>query len=1012
MVSFFIRIPWYNVYPYVGLSFTPCFDIDYGPRLDESELPVRVRKYCRDTRMRYIDQSVLPESDWPPTLGGQYIRLALVKQGRTTRDFEYRKIVVLQEYYVRGKYDKILQDKTKIKLEKIFDPIFCQGGYEVPRLKMLIDGAPGVGKTTLSRNVSRKWAVGEFLQDYWLVLLLHLRERGISRAQTVDDLFYHDDQMVQDAVATFVKERSGRGVLLIFDGFDELSFAQRREQSLFLDIIKGKILNKCSVVITSRPYASRPVQELQSVDRHIEVLGFTNEQIHKCIKQRISDEAKAEELCAELEDRLDIASICQIPLSCSIVLYVYEMENYRLPNTLTELFELFVLHGLRRYATRTQDPDVAETLYDIDSLPMPIRDYFNVLSKIAYEGLKEDKLVFDRNELKLEFSPAFTGKDLPVLDLMTSAKSYSSRGTHDTYGFLHLTIQEYLGAFWAAKNLSDKDKLEFLRENLKKERFYMTLWFFAGITKLDISNVCSIFSNDLWEYDNHVHICHLLYESDSKNHSHCGYVAENCVSNRELSFSEGFTNPIYNQRHSRFDCLMISHFLAHSQCQWNRLTLHLDDVKILHKVFNGLNICGTSILQVIIEVNKSSIATFHEGIINMLDEIPQFCSVRISFVLDNLSIEKIFQAIKGNIKNVLMTKAMKSICVGVTGDNKDEVTRSLYEFIEGRAYYNSLVTVQTIEYLISLLIEWNSNLELVNLSIFKSSPHCHKEKHYHEFFRSLSTFLSKNSSLRQGTISPPFDDHYLVKCIDTILDQNLPLENLVGIIFQRNKHTSKLELIKRCNFLHYSLAEECSASHRPISVPQRTYNIMEMSSEIVVPRFRHSNMQTQCRMPSGNSESSCIDFFQTSPAKRQKVGNPSKESSCQATVVHVQSELNPHQPQPPMAALSSSQSPPLTSSPQLRPNYYCMAGSSPTQRTLHSVSHTGMNPPLAPYSAPASLPLAAGHTRQNFTSESEQYHPATAPPIQTIHNPNTGGASSATSADYLPSPLPTTSTST
>ena len=869
-------------YPYVDLSLDPCFDIDYGPRLDESELPARVQEYCHDTKMRYIEQSVLPESDWPPNLGGDYIRLALVKQGRTTLDFNYRRVVALQEDYVRGKYDKILQHKTEIELQEIFDPVFCEGGYEFPRIKILIDGAPGVGKTTLSRTVSRKWAEGKFLQEYWLVLLLHLRERDISRAQTIDNFFYHDNQMVQDTVATFVKERSGRGVLLIFDGFDELNFVQRHEQSLFLDIVKGKILRKSAVMITSRPYASKSVQQLQSVDRHVEVLGFTNEQIHKCIKQRINDGVKAEELCAELEDRLDIASICQIPLNCSIVLYVYKMENYRLPGTLTELFELFVLHGLRRYTTRTQNPDVAETLFDTSALPVPIRDYFSILSKIAYDGLKEDKLVFGQNELKVAFSPVFTGKDLPVLDLMTSAKSYSSRGTHDTYSFLHLTIQEFLGAFWAAKNLSDKDKLDFLEENLKKERFYMTLWFFAGITKLDISNLCSIFSKDLWEHHNHIHICHLLYESDS---SHCGYVAENCVSDKEISFVTGTNQGKYNQsiRYSRFDRLMIAHFLAYSQCQWNRLILHLNDVKILHKVFiNGLDVCGTSILQVVVIVGSDNISSFCEGTISMLDEIPNFRSVKVSFELDNSS-EINFQDIKGNIKNALMkTKAIRSIYVKIIGKNMEEITRSFYdELIEGIAHNGSLVqdlqlgtvTVHTIEYLIALLIKWNSSLKLVNLLISKDyTDYCLEEKQCCEFFKSLSTFLSKNSSLKQIIISPPFDERHLVRCIDTIqsaLDQNSTLEELniiyygEQLTFQRNKHTSKLELVEGHKFLH-----SCSLTDQP-----------EEDAPIAV--LKYSDMQTQCRMPSGNTDYPCtesnskfndIESFHASPAKRQKVG--------------------------------------------------------------------------------------------------------------------------------------------
>ena len=149
--------------------------------------------------------------------------------------------------------------------------------------------------------------------------------------------------------------------------------------------------------------------------------------------------------------------------------------------------------------------------------------------------------------------------------------------------------------------------------------------------------MCSIFSKDLWEYDNHVHICHLLYESDSNNHSHCSFVAENYVTNREISFVNRHYPGRYSQKYSRFNLLMIAHFLAHSQCQWNRLTLCLDDVKILHKVFNGLKSCDTSMLHVIIKVDMSSIASFHEGIISMLDEIPQFCSVRISFELEDPS---------------------------------------------------------------------------------------------------------------------------------------------------------------------------------------------------------------------------------------------------------------------------------------------------------------------------------------------------------------------------------------
>ena len=448
----------------------------------EFHLPVYVQRYCHDIKTRYLQQSILPESEWPPSLGGQYIRLALISQGRLLSHHRYEDVIEQQIDYTRGDYDKILERKTRIELEAAFGPIICEGGNEIKPPKMLIDGAPGVGKTTLSRKASRMWAEGKLLANYWLVLLLHLRESAISKAKTVDEFFYHEDSDLRHNAVKFVKEISGDGVLIIFDGFDELSSYERSEQSLFLDVCRGKILPKCAVVITSRPYASRSLQELSLIKRHIEVLGFTDEQVKASIRHKIKDEVKAEDLCTELKDRLDIASICQIPLNCSIVLYVYEQEKYCLPRTLTELYELFVLHSLKRFMKRTQNAAAADRLLDLTDLQNPSKENLTSLCNLAYKGLEYDKLVFSRNDVEIFFVSKHeeSSTDLPVLDLMTSAKSYSSRGAQDTYSFLHLTIQEFLAAYWVAHYSSDAKKLELFQQKLKDNRFRMVLLFLSG----------------------------------------------------------------------------------------------------------------------------------------------------------------------------------------------------------------------------------------------------------------------------------------------------------------------------------------------------------------------------------------------------------------------------------------------------------------------------------------------------------------------------------------------------
>ena len=162
--------------------------VDQSLSISRFNLPIHVQRYCIDTKTRYLQQSVLPKSDWPPSLGGQYIRLALISQGRSLSHHRYEDVTEQQIDYTRGDYDIILEYKTKIELRAAFHKVICEGGNELP-LKILIDGAPGVGKTTLSRKVSRMWAMGELCERFWLVLLLHLRESAISKAKTIDEFF-------------------------------------------------------------------------------------------------------------------------------------------------------------------------------------------------------------------------------------------------------------------------------------------------------------------------------------------------------------------------------------------------------------------------------------------------------------------------------------------------------------------------------------------------------------------------------------------------------------------------------------------------------------------------------------------------------------------------------------------------------------------------------------------------------------------------------------------------------
>ena len=179
---------------------------------------------------------------------------------------------------------------------------------------------------------------------------------------------------------------------------------------------------------------------------------------------------------------------------------------------------------------------------------------------------------------------------------------------------------------------------------MKNERFYMVLRFFANY-KLKYYECAYLinFNEDLGDCDDFVHTCHLLYESGVKAHFLCNYVAHNCIPKKEINYVKGPLARVFPQiaydynkprprRYSRFDSLMIIHFIAHSSYQWSRLTMKLDDVWLLHKVFNGLKSCHTAI-QCITLVADVYDLFLYEVTISLLDNIPQFVNVNLRLLL-------------------------------------------------------------------------------------------------------------------------------------------------------------------------------------------------------------------------------------------------------------------------------------------------------------------------------------------------------------------------------------------
>ena len=520
-------------------------------------LPDCVLRYASYLKDKYKRMPVLPDT-WPPPLVGQdhFTNLALIEKRKYLQLPQAKSKHSIQYDYAYGNVDNIIEGKQPIKLENLFEPLPGEDSTQ-DQLIILMDGAPGVGKTTISRKICKDWSRDELRIKFNLVIFLPLRELFIAccgdSSFSLTDLLYADDPELKYQVLQYMQRTSGDGVLFIFDGFDELSFHQRTQYSLFLDIVKGKRIYKCSVLVTSRTYASGPLREISRINRHVEVLGFNKRQINNCIRKNITEKEKAKQLLEMLKERLDIISLCYIPLNCRIVLYVYQ-QQYTLPDTLTELYEVFILYTIKHYAEKisSEEEIVVQIKHanSLEKLPTIITECLHNLTQVAYTGLTQDRLVFEYSELGV-------AKDALSLGLLNMIDTTTNDCKGHYYQFLHFTIQEFLAAKYLAEKLSTDEQLQFVRSNINVDRFRITLLFLAGLTGLDFIPDSNSFSaqpliklklSSKQRTTRFLFIAQLLYESRRNT---CDWLLS-CLEKKEL-FLVNLT---------QFDCIVLAYFLS------------------------------------------------------------------------------------------------------------------------------------------------------------------------------------------------------------------------------------------------------------------------------------------------------------------------------------------------------------------------------------------------------------------------------------------------------------------
>ena len=460
-----------------------------------------ISNHLRDTykRTRFTPKG----AEWPPNIPKLIVSVALIHYSGKRTQQELFEMASVQKEGASAVDDFTFQGpstkKSRIdysKVTKNITDIFAAhptditetdaSSTKVPK-RILIEGAPGIGKTVLAKEISYQWATNELLTEIKIVFLFCLRDPQLQSITTTKQLVEYMSMgcLDDEQIITFNKylvNTKGQQLCIVMDGFDEYPNTLQ-ENSFIVDIIKNVFLPEAIVVITSRPTATVSLHD--QVDRRIDILGLPKEEREKYISQVLSNAPDKEfELERHLKQRPVINGLCFVPLHLAILLYLFKQGC--LPETLTEMNESFILHTIYRHLKRhgvLPSGPVSGPVDKLTKVPKPVLDIVHKLSKLAFIGLQHHKLVFTFDEVK-EVCPYIdeAAGAINGFGLLQAVQHYPSEGAGTTasLNFLHYTMQEFLSALHVS-NLPSEQQSSLMNETFWDGHYNFMWMMFVGI---------------------------------------------------------------------------------------------------------------------------------------------------------------------------------------------------------------------------------------------------------------------------------------------------------------------------------------------------------------------------------------------------------------------------------------------------------------------------------------------------------------------------------------------------
>ena len=356
----------------------------------------------------------------------------------------------------------------------------------------LVEGSPGIGKTTFCLKLAHDWAHGKIPAEcsfpkFELVLLLKCRDIHEDIMETISEQLLPEDmeEKTKERLFDFIKDfHNQEKTLIILDGLDELP----KDSERYVDkLLQRRILPFCYVLATSRQERGIDVRKRYGFDILLEIKGFTESDAFDYIRKHFRNvgplhSSIGESLIKEIKENTLLHALRNNPLNLLLLCVIYEDYEGNLPSSRSELYQVIVLCLLRRHCAKHNLKAPNEN----SALEKQFEETILALGELAWLCLLSDRYCFRESQLAA-LERRYKGLVSRHVGLVYKEESLRRLMPQHEYYFLHKTFQEYLAAAFIADKLQGNELRLFERLSFLElvEKYREVFLFVSGILGRD-----------------------------------------------------------------------------------------------------------------------------------------------------------------------------------------------------------------------------------------------------------------------------------------------------------------------------------------------------------------------------------------------------------------------------------------------------------------------------------------------------------------------------------------------